>query len=815
MASFTPQQIEQFLQEFFDVVGTRQYVGARYVPIFGRKGEASIEWDNDAPYEPLSVVMHQGVSYVSKQYVPKDVEITDTTYWAETYRFNAQVEQYRQEVLSFQSQIDDMRSDLEDDYVPFPEGVVYPKYGTIGQVLTTLANGETKWEDPVVPSDAQAEAVITEWLDAHPEATTTVLDGAITDAKIADHTITDNKLIYGGVNGRSLNNTGNLRTYLYGEKMFVHFLQGNTSKDENDYLSNVESNYYCSIDVHAPLLLHEGDVVDLDSSLKLRTVTPCEVDENGTKWLQTISDPTTPYTVPATGLYLLRVSVNPSGITDVANTVEKVWVTGSGIIDTTLTDADKAAPADTVGTLATELDNEATLRSSYYNTLRGYLYGDTIWPWFQRGSIARTVPGGEYIENTEGLYYASTNVKNPMLLRAGDTIVLDPSLSLRYVEQVTIDENGTKLVELSSQNPDAPYVINRTGLYCIIVRHTDGTQLPLEDIAGKVYIQCSSISESSSGHVRPKNPYESMWWNTDEIITTCHSHIHTDAGFNHMLAAGYTAVIPTNYRPSKPWYPLPMFFPSITGIESKLGAPNSEVSGFKLSDTATRLTHVCPLGSYMGVGDANTASYHGTFDEFVMEARRTRPSFGLGGIIINHPNWSECDPNIIARYLDKYPDIIGIEIYNYNTELDDNTGYSVDVWDAILAKGIQCFGFAAPDHTLEGSGEHDYTLPYGYVHVIPSVATDEGMLAAIGSGRFYSTLYSDSIKLTSFSLSGTTVSVSATATGTTNKVRFVTATRQVETNGLSATLTVTDADVYVRAEVHSDSNIAYTNPIML
>ena len=62
-------------------------------------------------------------------------------------------------------------------------------------------------------------------------------------------------------------------------------------------------------------------------------------------------------------------------------------------------------------------------------------------------------------------------------------------------------------------------------------------------------------------------------------------HPCTDAGFNHMLAAGYTAVIPTNYRPSKPWYPLPMFFPSITGIESKLGAPNCEVSGFKLNST--------------------------------------------------------------------------------------------------------------------------------------------------------------------------------------------------------------------------------------
>lgn len=182
MSSFTPQQIEDFLQEFFDVVGARQYVGARYVPIFGRAGEDTVEWDDGAPYEPLTVVMHGGVSYVSRRYVPSGIQVTDTDYWVETYRFNAQVEQYRQEVLSFQGQIDDIRN----DYTPFPDPDHYPKYGTSGQVLTTLADGTTKWEDPVVPSDAQAEAVITEWLDEHPEATTTVEDGAVTRAKLND-----------------------------------------------------------------------------------------------------------------------------------------------------------------------------------------------------------------------------------------------------------------------------------------------------------------------------------------------------------------------------------------------------------------------------------------------------------------------------------------------------------------------------------------------------------------------------------------------------------------------------------------------------
>lgn len=178
--NFTPQEIEQFLQQFFDVVGARQYVGARYVPIFGRAGSDTVEWDDGAPYEPLTVVMHQGVSYVSRRYVPAGIQVTDTAYWVETYRFNAQVEQYRQEVLSFQGQIDQIR----EDYVPFPDPDTYPKYGTAGQVLTTLTEGATMWDDPVHVTADVAGPLIDEWLDEHPEATTTVQDGSIGDVKL-------------------------------------------------------------------------------------------------------------------------------------------------------------------------------------------------------------------------------------------------------------------------------------------------------------------------------------------------------------------------------------------------------------------------------------------------------------------------------------------------------------------------------------------------------------------------------------------------------------------------------------------------------
>lgn len=92
---FTPEQIAQLLEAFFKAVGTRQYIGARYVPLFGRKDEESIEWDNSAPYEPLTIVLYQGNSFTSRQYVPAGVEITNEDFWAITGNYNAQIEEYR------------------------------------------------------------------------------------------------------------------------------------------------------------------------------------------------------------------------------------------------------------------------------------------------------------------------------------------------------------------------------------------------------------------------------------------------------------------------------------------------------------------------------------------------------------------------------------------------------------------------------------------------------------------------------------------------------------------------------------------------
>lgn len=84
-----------------------QYIGSRYVPIFADP----IEWDNHRSYESLTIVTHDGESYTSKCNVGPGIDITNTRYWAKTGAYNAQVEQYKNEVKDLSSQVSGFASD--------------------------------------------------------------------------------------------------------------------------------------------------------------------------------------------------------------------------------------------------------------------------------------------------------------------------------------------------------------------------------------------------------------------------------------------------------------------------------------------------------------------------------------------------------------------------------------------------------------------------------------------------------------------------------------------------------------------------------
>ena len=78
-----------------------QYIGARYVPLFADP----LAWDITKSYEALTIVYHQGNSYTSRQAVPAGIDITNDAYWALTGNYNAQIEQYRAEVQTYDDRI--------------------------------------------------------------------------------------------------------------------------------------------------------------------------------------------------------------------------------------------------------------------------------------------------------------------------------------------------------------------------------------------------------------------------------------------------------------------------------------------------------------------------------------------------------------------------------------------------------------------------------------------------------------------------------------------------------------------------------------
>lgn len=58
--------------------------------------------------------------------------------------------------------------------------------GQEGQALVSNGDGTAKWKSIAQPTDAQTAQAISDWLNAHPEAVTTVTDGSLTEAKFSN-----------------------------------------------------------------------------------------------------------------------------------------------------------------------------------------------------------------------------------------------------------------------------------------------------------------------------------------------------------------------------------------------------------------------------------------------------------------------------------------------------------------------------------------------------------------------------------------------------------------------------------------------------
>lgn len=97
-----------------------------------------------------------------------------------------------------------------------------------------------------------------------------------------------------------------------------------------------------------------------------------------------------------------------------------------------------------------------------------------------------------------------------------------------------------------------------------------------------------------------------------------------------------------------------------------------------------------------------------------------------GGITINHPVGSKLSDEDVCQYLDFDPRVLGIEVYNHPVFPDPSLGWSVTMWDRILATGRRCLGFFVPDHGVNGRSM-----------LLVSKYTEEECLRAYRKGAFY------------------------------------------------------------------------------
>ena len=197
-------------------MAVREYIGARYVPMFADP----ISWDNTKTYEPLTVVMYQGNSYTSRQYVPTGIAIDNDDYWALTGNYNAQIEQYRGEVQSLSNEVVlidgrvdtlsdtcsglDLRLDAieADDWVTsdrIADGAVTSDKFNDGSVTTdkignAAVTAQKLASNSVTSGKISDGAVTAGKIGSSAVTTVKIADEAITTAKIADNAITKEKI---------------------------------------------------------------------------------------------------------------------------------------------------------------------------------------------------------------------------------------------------------------------------------------------------------------------------------------------------------------------------------------------------------------------------------------------------------------------------------------------------------------------------------------------------------------------------------------------------------------------------------------------
>ena len=84
----------------------RQYIGARYVPLYDGT------WDATKNYAPLTIVDDaNGNSFTSKKDVPAGTPLTDRSFWVQTSSFSGAIQQLQDRMTNAESDIDNLQAE--------------------------------------------------------------------------------------------------------------------------------------------------------------------------------------------------------------------------------------------------------------------------------------------------------------------------------------------------------------------------------------------------------------------------------------------------------------------------------------------------------------------------------------------------------------------------------------------------------------------------------------------------------------------------------------------------------------------------------
>lgn len=271
--------------------------------------------------------------------------------------------------------------------------------------------------------------------------------------------------------------------------------------------------------------------------------------------------------------------------------------------------------------------------------------------------------------------------------------------------------------------------------------------------------------------------------------------------------AGYDAG--TSNGDTFTWTNLTIYRKISNAYDNFLASPCAEYTGF--SEQSYPDHHINAVGSFYS---RETSINGDTEEQVISECLSSMQYPQMGGITLNHPSYSGTllTAKQVYDMVNEYP-FFAIEIYNSTCEASYSSGYALTQWDYVLAKGKQLFGLAVPDHELQYH-PNENRKGFGYSHVMVRAKTEQQILEAYAKGRYYSSIYNDTLKFTDIYYdvsAGLTVRTSESAT-----IKIITANGVVSTvTGTLATYTPTYDDVYIRIEATNGSNTLYSNAIMI